>query len=136
MDINIREDMMLSEMTTADAPAQSVPGTIQRQPSRWVPEFDFNTIIEWRCGNCHKIIYYGCWKATYCPHCGAPIFNFPRRKLDAPQHRDMTFSELEKMKYAGPDNRSRLVGRRVSGKASGLYSHRPGPKDRGKSGRI
>ena len=101
---------MIPEMTTADAPAQSVPNEQQPKPSRWEPEFEFNSIIEWHCGKCHKIIYYSCWRALYCPHCGAPIFNFPRRKLDAPQHLGMSYSDQEKMKYAGPDNRSRLVG--------------------------
>jgi len=129
MDINIKEDMMLSEMTTVDAPAQSVPNAHEgRKLSHWEPEFAFNSIIEWHCGECHKIIYYHCWRALYCPHCGAPIFNFPRRKLDAPQHRGMSYSDQEKMKYGGPDNRSRSLGSN--------HSHRPGPQDRGKHSRA
>ena len=121
--------------TTEDAPAKSVPNAQEgRKLSRWEPEFAFNSIIEWHCGECHKIIYYSCWQALYCPHCGAPIFNFPRRKLDAPQHRGMPYSDQERMKYAGPDDRPRLVGRRSRGKAACNHSHRPGPQDRGKPG--
>lgn len=109
--------------TTEDAPAKSVPNAHEgRKLSRWEPEFAFNSIIEWHCGECHKIVYYSCWQALYCPHCGAPIFNFPRRKLDAPQYRGMSYSDQERMKYAGPNNRPRLVGRR-RGKAARNHSH-------------
>lgn len=91
-----------TDTLTEDTPGNSVAGTIERKPTQWQPEFSFNAIIEYRCGNCHKNIYYSCWRATYCPHCGASIFNFPRKKLDAEPHHDRTYSYLETLKYAGP----------------------------------
>ena len=91
-----------TDTLTEDAPDQSILGTIERKPTQWQPEFSFNAIVEWRCGNCHKNIYYSCWRATYCPHCGASIFNFPRKKMDAEPHHDRTYSYLETLKYAGP----------------------------------
>jgi hypothetical protein len=94
---------MDDDFLAEDAPAQSVPNETGRKPSHWEPEFSDNTIIEWRCGECHKNIYWGLWNATYCPHCNAPIFNFPRRKLDAPQHNGMSYSDLERLKYGGPN---------------------------------
>ena len=104
---------MIGDISTApDAPVNSIPNETGRKPSHWEPEFFHNTIIEWRCGECHKNIYWGLWNATYCPHCNAPIFNFPRRKLDAPQHNGLSYSEMENIKYAGPDNRSRMEAKR------------------------
>ena len=112
---------MNGDTLTEDAPAQSIPNVIQAKPSHWEPEFESNSIIEWHCGECHKIVYYACWNATYCPHCGAPIFNFPRRKLDSPQHRGMSYSDQEKMRYAGPDRLPRMEAKRkaASGSRSG-----------------
>ena len=113
--------MQVSDMA-ADAPVPGVPNV--PQPGRWNPEFSEGAIIEWHCGECHKIIYWGLWNATYCPHCGAPIFNFPRRKLDAPQHRGLSYHDLEGMKYAGPGGtngtQAKHAGhhKRQSGKAS------------------
>lgn len=98
---------MFGDTLTADAPAPCIPNESQLGPSRWEPEFSEGAIIEWHCGECHKIIYWGLWNATYCPHCGAPIFNFPRRKLDAPQHRGISYSALENLKYAGPRRATR-----------------------------
>ena len=99
--------IMDDDSRTEDAPAKCVPNENEgRKLSKcWEPEFQFNVITEWYCGECHKPVYYHCWRATYCPHCGAPIFNFPRRKLDAPQHRGMSYSDQEKMKYVGPERR-------------------------------
>jgi DNA-directed RNA polymerase subunit RPC12/RpoP len=44
-------------------------------------------IIDYVCGNCHKNIHFHLWKATYCPHCGAPVFGALRKKLDGKQGR-------------------------------------------------
>ncbi len=93
---------MIDTLTPADIPPTDVPSQPQRQPSQWVPDFADNQIIEWHCGNCHKIIYYGLWRATYCPHCGAPIFSYPRKKIDAPQYRGWRYDDQDKMKYNGP----------------------------------
>jgi len=112
---------MLDILTTADIPPTDVPSQPQREPSLWVPEYSDNQIIEWHCGECHKIIYYALWQATYCPHCGAPIFNYPRRKLDAPQHRGMSYKELERMQYDGPGRTARPKAERQAD-----HQHRPG----------
>ena len=129
--------MMLSEMTTADANRTSVPPTNRgHKPSNWMPHFEFNDIIEYSCSNCGKIVYYMLWSALYCPHCGASIHNFPRKKLDAPQAREIPYNDLEMMKYAGPDNRSRLVGGRGGRKASRNHRHAGRPQDRGKHSRV
>ena len=92
----------MAEETTADAPAPSVLiPTPQRKPSGWSPEFSDGAIIEYTCGNCGKIVYWKLWRATYCPHCKAPIFNFPRRKLDG-QYRGWAYRDQEKVQYVGP----------------------------------
>ena len=90
---------------TEDAPAQSIPPEVQPKPSFWTPEFEFNSIIEWHCGNCHKIVYYACWQATYCPHCGASIFNSPRRKMDGPQRRAWSYRDQGAISH---DNNSNM----------------------------
>ena len=95
-----------TETLTAGNPAPVAPIQTQRSLSVWSAEFSFNSIIEWYCGNCHKAIYYTCWRATYCPHCGASIFNFPRKKLDGPHPvpgRGWNYADQEKMVYKGPD---------------------------------
>ena len=95
-----------TETSTAGNPAPVAPIQTQRLLSVWSAEFSFNAIIEWYCGNCHKAIYYTCWRATYCPNCGAPIFNFPRKKLDRPHPapgRGWNYADQEKMVYNGPD---------------------------------
>ena len=92
-----------TETLTADIPPTDVPSQPQRQPSDWWAEFSDNQIIEWYCGNCHKAIYYACWRATYCPHCGASVFNFPRQKMDAAPYRGWNYADQEKMVYKGPD---------------------------------
>ena len=106
---------------TADIPPTDVPSQNQRQPSEWQAEFSGNAIIEYRCGNCHKNIYYSCWRATYCPHCGAPIFNFPRQKMDAPQHHGWGYADQERLKYAGPGrtNGSKSERKATPGQRSG-----------------
>ena len=88
---------MSNEAPTAAAPAPSGPS--QRQ--LWEPHFSENQIIEYSCGNCGKIVYWNLWRATYCPHCGAPIFNFPRRKLDG-QYRGWAYRDQEAVEYVGP----------------------------------
>jgi hypothetical protein len=118
---------MLGVTLTEDAPVQSIPNEPQAKPSHWTPEFSHNAIIEWYCGECHKAIYWGLWNATYCPHCNAPIFNFPRRKLDAPQHNGMSYADLERMKYAGPDQLSRMEAKRKAHPGG-----RPGKSSRSK----
>ena len=132
---------MLSEMPTEPATAKKAGPSCDfaYTSSKWELVFGDGrlAIIDYVCPNCHKNIHFHLWKATYCPHCGAPVFGALRKKLDGKQGRigrDANF--LEGQKYAGPDNRSRLVGRRGSGKPSGFYSHRPGPKDRGKHSRV
>ena len=130
---------MLSDSLTAGTPAQSAPNEHEgRKPSHWEPEFSEGALIEWHCGECHKIVYYSLWRATYCPHCGAPIFNFPRRKLDAPQHRGMSYNQMEKMKYAGPDqkDRSRSLEGRRGPKPAKDHSHHPGAQARRQGGRV
>ena len=129
---------MLDDSLTADAPAQSVPNTHGgRKPSNWEPEFSEGAIIEYSCGNCHKIVYYSLWRATYCPHCNAPIFNFPRRKLDAPMHRGMSYDDQEKMKYAGPQNdRPRSLGRGRGSEPAKDHSHPGRPANRGRAERV
>lgn len=128
---------MLDDSLTAGTPAQSAPNEHDgRKPSHWEPEFSEGALIEWHCGECHKIIYYGLWRATYCPHCGAPIFNFPRRKLDAPQHRGMSYAQMEKMKYAGPNDRPRPVGSRSGKAAPKNHSHSGRPPLRRKPSRV
>ena len=92
----------MEQQPTADAPAPGVPIPVQRKPSGWSAEFSEGAIIEYSCGNCGKIIYWKLWKATYCPHCKAPIFNFPRRKLDG-QYRGWAYRDQEKVQYDGPN---------------------------------
>jgi DNA-directed RNA polymerase subunit RPC12/RpoP len=119
---------MLDDSMTADAPVPRVPNEPQHGPSRWEPEFVEGAIIEWRCGECHKNVYYSLWNATYCPHCGAQIFNFPRRKLDAPQHRGTSYSDQEMMQYAGPGH----ISRRAQAEHPSLDGNRPGKTTNGK----
>lgn len=121
-------NVMLGDSLTADANRPSVPNEHEgrKLSSRWEPEFSEGALIEWHCGECHKIVYYSLWRATYCPHCGAPIFNFPRRKLDAPQHRGMSYNQMEKMKYAGPNDRPRSMGTGGRKAAPKNHSHRSG----------
>jgi DNA-directed RNA polymerase subunit RPC12/RpoP len=122
---------MLGDSLTADANRSSVPNEhCGRKSSKfWEPEFAEGAIIEYSCGNCHKNVYYALWNATYCPHCSAPIFNFPRRKLDAPQHRGVSYDDQEKMKYAGPKNdRPRHLGSWGSSEPPKDHCHRPGSK--------
>jgi len=113
----MREDLM-----TVDAPVQSIPNEPVHKPSRWTPEFSFNAIIEWYCGECHKIVYYSCWNATYCPHCNAPIFNYPRRKLDGPQYRGWSYDDQHRMKYDGPTDRSQAKHKSHPGQRPGKTS--------------
>jgi DNA-directed RNA polymerase subunit RPC12/RpoP len=127
---------MLSDSLTADANRSSVPPNRGHKPSNWTPHFEFNAIIEYSCSNCGNIVYYALWRALYCPHCGAPIHNFPRKKLDAPQLREMPYNDLEKMKYAGPNDRPRSLGRGGSAKATGHHSHSGRPPFRRKPSRV
>lgn len=92
---------------TEDAPPKSIPPEVQPKPSFWTPEFEFNAIIEWHCGSCHKIVYYACWQATYCPHCGAPIFNAPRQKMDGPQRHVWSYSSQRELTFSGNNNNSK-----------------------------
>lgn len=92
----------MEQQSTADAPDPCAPIPAQRKPSGWSPEFSDGAIIEYSCGNCGKIIYWGLWRATYCPHCKAPIFNYPRQKLDA-QYRGWAYRDQEKVQYDGPN---------------------------------
>lgn len=89
--------------TTEDTPAQSVPGTPERQPSgRWEPVYELGTITDWRCGSCGKIVYSDILTVHYCPHCGAAFWQLPRKKIDAEFHHDPRYSYLEKIAYSGP----------------------------------
>lgn len=115
---------MAEELPTADAPAPGDPiPSQQRQPSGWSPEFSEGAIIEYSCGNCGKIIYWKLWKATYCPHCKAPIFNFPRRKLDC-QYHGWGYRDQENVKYVGPSPKAIR-------KAGPERASTPSPKRRG-----
>lgn len=123
---------MLGDSLTADA---NRPSVLNEHGGRklskfWEPEIFEGSIIEYFCSNCHKIVYYKLWNATYCPHCNAPIFNFPRKKLDAPQYRGMSYDDQEKMKYAGPNDRPRSMGTGRGPNATGHHSHQPGAKVR------
>jgi len=99
--------IMHGDTLTEDAPPKSIPNEVQLRPSAWQAEFEFNSIIEWKCGNCHKNIYYSCWNATYCPHCGSPIFNFPRQKLNAPQHRGWSYNAQKSVKC--DNNKGKII---------------------------
>lgn len=117
-----------TETLTAGNPAPVAPIQTQRQPSDWWAEFSHNQIIEYHCGNCHKAIYYACWRATYCPHCGAPIFNFPRKKLDSPHPapgRGWNYADQERLKYAGPGRTTGSKSERQAapGQRSGQAAH-------------
>ena len=80
--------------------------------SRWEPIFSDGAIIEYVCSNCHKNVFYRDWNATYCPHCGAPIFNFPRNKLTGTQGR------------IGDDNKFLEGLRHEAGRANGAETIR------------
>ena len=34
-------------------------------------------IIDYRCQQCHRLVYRDVWNGQYCPHCGAPVFSAP-----------------------------------------------------------
>jgi hypothetical protein len=115
------------DLPTAAATGSS--GQLHRGPrlSMWKPHFSDGAIIEYSCGNCGKIVYYGLWKVTYCPHCDAPIFNFPRKKLDGPQAHNISYDDLGAMRYDGPDGRSRSLAGGCRKKPAKNHSHRSRP---------
>lgn len=64
-------------------------------------------VVDYRCRACGKLVYYAVWHGQYCPHCGAPVFAFPKKKLDDQMRRGMSFKELDKLVYNGPKSRRR-----------------------------
>jgi DNA-directed RNA polymerase subunit RPC12/RpoP len=69
-------------------------------------------VTDYRCQECHKLVHYQLWGGQYCPHCGAPIFSAPRRKLAGPTGRRPDYGYLEKLEYAGPQPKSHDPDRR------------------------
>ena len=132
---------MISEMPTEPATAKKAGPSrdFAYTSSMWELVFGDGrlAIIDYVCGNCHKNIHFHLWKATYCPHCGAPVFGALRKKLDGKQGRigrDANF--LEGQKYAGPDDRSRPLGGRQRRKAASHNNDPTRPETGRQRGRV
>lgn len=84
--------------------------------SSTAPRYKIREVIEkdgyrdYYCRKCKKTVYYSLWQATYCPHCGTPIFSASTKKIDAEMRHN--WHDYEEMKYAGPDKRSRMEAKR------------------------
>lgn len=59
-------------------------------------------IHDYRCPQCHKLIFFSILASTFCPHCGGEVFAAPHKKLADKQYRGMSYAALDAMKYTGP----------------------------------
>jgi len=82
-------------------------------------------VIDHICPGCHKNINWQLWAATYCPHCGTPIFGAKRRKLDAEMRGNWSASDIRSLEaYHG----KRGTGTRRSRKQASISGSGPTAK--------